>query len=620
MTLAASVALLSAGIACFVALLCRLLSNAPGWREQRYFALVALSGAGYALMNIPTSAPAFSDATVVFCSRIQLAMAALHAGAWVRYAGAVDGRPWASLERTVAAALGVIALVGTVTPAMVPGGVRLHAFEPLGITYRTAVTSEAGGIAFVAILGALLVAASRLAGAWRRGVPAAGVQLAALAVLLAFGVNDALVAEGAYAAPYLGDIGFIVPAAVVGWALTARFVEDARAHHALRNDLQRQVAERTAELGRAQEALHRAEKLAALGQFAAGVAHEVNNPAAVVAANLQYLAENEAESLSAQAREAIDESSASVHRIAGIVRQLLDAGRLAASPEARTSVPLRALGDAALSVARARFGRRVRLSNDVAQDVHVAAQEGLLTQVLVNLVVNAVQAVPPHRSDGRVSVRAEQADGRVRLLVEDNGCGMDPEVLRRAFEPFFTTKPFGSGTGLGLAVSRGLVMSLGGDLRLESTPGEGTRAVVELEAAEPRRAAPRRTEDTPGIRMRLLVVDDEPHVRSSLRRVLEPRFEVDVASGVEDGLARMDQGRFDLVLCDVMMPGGGGERLYRSLVERAPALARRVVFFTGGAVTDQARRFLREQPQPVLPKPFDVDELVRLAEHPSAPR
>jgi signal transduction histidine kinase len=98
----------------------------------------------------------------------------------------------------------------------------------------------------------------------------------------------------------------------------------------------------------------------------------------------------------------------------------------------------------------------------------------------VNLVVNAVQAIPNEQPDGRVRVTARRLADRVRIEVRDNGAGMPREVLQRAFEPFFTTKGAGRGTGLGLAISRGLVTSLGGELRLESAVGEGTRAIVEL--------------------------------------------------------------------------------------------------------------------------------------------
>jgi CheY-like chemotaxis protein len=215
-----------------------------------------------------------------------------------------------------------------------------------------------------------------------------------------------------------------------------------------------------------------------------------------------------------------------------------------------------------------------------------------------------------------VVVRAEPYAQNVRIVVEDNGTGMEPEVMRRAFEPFFTTKPFGSGTGLGLAVSRGLVASLGGDLRLESEPGKGTRAIVELAraAAPAERDVARLTDPPSSPQIRMLIVDDESGVLRSLQRLLESRYRIELASGVDDGVKRMEAERFDLLLCDVMMPSGGGERLYQTLLARAPALASRVVFFTGGAVTDAARHFLLNQPQPVLLKPLDLEQLSSLAE------
>ena len=616
MTLAASIALLSAGIALYVAVLSKQLARAPGWSDQRFFSLAALSVAAYAVLNIPTTAPVLSARGVVICSRLQIAAAALHSIAWLRYSSVVVGRPGSRTDRFLVPLLAAVGLAGALTRWFVPGGVRIHVFAPIHAVYRTALTTDAADAAYLFILGLLTVPIARFARGWRRGAPNAGVQLGALCVLLVMAANDLLVANGVYAAPYLVDLGFLLPIVAVGYVMTARFVGNAREHQELRRHLEREVQERTADLGRTQEALHRAEKLAALGQFAAGVAHEVNNPAAVVNANLDYLSEAERDALSPPGVEALAESKSAMKRIAGIVRQLLDAGRLAASPESRTSVNVRRLAEGAFSVAFARFGRRVRLANEVPPDVHVLAGEGVLAQVVVNLVVNAVQAIPEHRTDGRVVVRAERGGVRVRVVVEDDGAGMSPEVLRRVFEPFFTTKPFGSGSGLGLAVSRGLVASLGGELRLESEQGKGTCAVVDLASAEPPPAAPARL---PGVErrakpLRLLVVDDEAPFRTSLRRLLELRYGVGLAAGVDEGLAELQLRAYDVVLCDVMMPAGGGERLYRTLQGFAPDLARRVIFLTGGAVTDTARQFLRAQPQPILAKPLDLEKLAELAE------
>jgi signal transduction histidine kinase/ActR/RegA family two-component response regulator len=616
MTLPAGITLLSTGIALFFAVLSWMFSRAPGWQDQRSFSLVALGVSLYAALNIPTTAPVLGDGAVVVCSRLQIAAAALHAGAWLRYTSVILHNPRSSLDRILTGALGAIALVGILTPAMVPGGVRIDYAAIVNATYRTAEMTPAGDATWAALLGILLVPLARLRRAARQGVSNALLQMAALCFLLAMGINDALVASGVYPGPYLVDLAYLVPIAAVGYSSAARFVSDARALTTLRGQLEAEVAQRTAELGRAQEALHRAEKLAAIGQVAAGVAHEVNNPSAVVSANLQFLSEAEADSLSVAGRDAIQESIRSVQRITTIVRQLLDAGRLAASPEPNTGVPVRPLGENALKVARTRMGTRVALVNALPADLHVSGQESVLVQVMVNLVVNAMQAIPDHRPEGRVTLRAEEDRDRVRLVIEDNGSGMEPEVLRRVFEPFFTTKPFGSGTGLGLAVSRGLVLSLGGDLRLTSQPGVGTQAIIELA----RGVAPEAADcETTRLRtlpvLHLLIVDDEPAMLSAARRLLEARYRVEIASGVDEGLARIEASdRFDLVLCDVMMPAGGGERLYNTLLGRLPAMARRIVFLTGGAVTDGARRFLHSQPQPVLYKPLDLAALDRAAD------
>jgi signal transduction histidine kinase len=618
MNIASAISLLSFAVAFYVAALSRRFSHAPGWRDQRYFAFAATMVAAYAALNVPTTM-ALSDRAVVLASRAQALLAALHSVGWLYYSRAHLGLQPTRVERVTVVAVVTLGVLAFATPWSYPGGVFSVSVPALGFTYRNPVATPFGTAVIVLVLGALLVPVRRFFVAWRRGVPNAGLLCAALSFLLLMGVNDYLVMIDVSPLPYLVDVGFLVPVAAVAYALTSRFVADAEALHALRQDLECEVAERTADLGKAQEALHRAEKLAALGQFAAGVAHEVNNPAAVVNANLHYLAETEGEDLSEDGRAAVRDSIQAMRRIASIVRQLLDAGRVAAQVEEAASIAVRPIADEASRVARTRFGTRALITNEVPEGLHAAGQETLLVQVLVNLIVNAAQAIPEGRR-GLVTVRGEEAGDRVSITVEDNGVGMDAEVLRRVFEPFFTTKPFGSGTGLGLAVSRGLLAGIGGDLRLESKVGVGTRAIVDLAAAAAPAARPaaapppgdriRLVEPAP--RLRVLLVDDEPEVRTSHRRLLEPRYDVELAEGVEGGLSRLQTERFDIVLCDLMMPGGGGEELYRTLERRAPDIARRVVFVTGGALTERSRQFLESQPQPVLYKPIDLDVLANV--------
>jgi two-component system NtrC family sensor kinase len=314
-------------------------------------------------------------------------------------------------------------------------------------------------------------------------------------------------------------------------------------------------------------------------------------------------------------RESLRESQQAVGRIARMVRQLLDASRLASNAE-RPCEPVH-LGRAtheAVRLARARTGD-ASVEIDVPDDLWALGHDQLVVQVLVNLVVNGAQAIPAGRA-GRISVRGGRAGDLVRLLVEDDGSGMDPPTLRRVFEPFFTTKPFGAGTGLGLAVSRGMVTSMGGDLRLESALGVGTRATIELTASAPPAEAPAvdALEAPKGRRRALLLVDDDPAVLAALSRLLAERYAVTVAAGADEGITFARTGRFDAVLCDVMMPDGGAERLAAALEREAPAVAGRLVFLTAGATTAPARDFLADERRPVLTKPLDLAELARIVD------
>jgi signal transduction histidine kinase len=308
------------------------------------------------------------------------------------------------------------------------------------------------------------------------------VHVLALGFLTAIVANDSLVSSGMVPMPYLIVLGFIVPVTAVAYSMTARFIGDAQALADLRRHLERQVEERTLALSRAQEQLHQAEKLAAVGSLAAGVAHEVSSPAAAAAANLRYVMGSHTADghWPDDTQESLRDSLASIERIARITRQLLDAGRLAGAQVTARSVRLLDVARAGVRIAEAQGDGSIRLVLDVDPELHGLGQEEILVQVLVNLIVNAIQAIPEGRTDGRVVIRGGRTAQRAQLVVEDNGGGMAPEVLQRAFDPFFTTKAFGKGTGLGLAVSRGLLHGLGGEVYLESVVGHGTQAIVEL--------------------------------------------------------------------------------------------------------------------------------------------
>jgi two-component system NtrC family sensor kinase len=198
--------------------------------------------------------------------------------------------------------------------------------------------------------------------------------------------------------------------------------------------------------------------------------------------------------------------------------------------------------------------------------------------------------------------------------------GMSPETLRRAFNPFFTTKPVGQGTGLGLAICRGIVAALGGEIQVESDVGRGSCFRVVLPSSGPALPAAQAVavhaadagQVTPGT---VLVIDDEAQVGSAIARVLAPPHQVIRTTDAREALAMLRQGRrFDAVLCDLMMPHVTGMDLYQEVLSFAPEQAQRMVFMTGGAFTNRARRFLEDTRIRSLEKPFQATTLLDVVE------
>jgi signal transduction histidine kinase len=482
MNLAVLISTSSAAAAIALGLVALVVSRAQSWRGLRWFAGVAFCSAAYAIGNVATSGGL--DTTVVLpFSRFQTAAALAEAYCLLGFAQALTGGQPGRLERWLR-----LSLLGMAALALVPGlayggQVVERPFAPWGIAYRDAVPTPLGvAFYFLALAGAALVAVR----IWRarRSIRHGRLITSAFVGLVVLGASDALGASGVVGTPYLLDVGFLLPVASLAYAGSMRFADDAEALVALRGRLEALVQERTLALTQALDALHQSEKLAGLGQFAAGVAHEVNNPASVVVANLRYLSETAAEvGMPGEARSAIAEALEAMQRINGLVRKLVDAGRLARSPAAGDRAFLLQVAQQVVDEASLRTGDRVAFSLQVSPADQVAVRAEVLQQILSSLLLNASDAIPPARH-GRVVVRAGPGDdGLLRITVADDGQGMTEEVRRRAFEPFFSTKGEGRGAGLGLPVARALAESHGGSLLLESEPGRGTKAVLDLPEA-----------------------------------------------------------------------------------------------------------------------------------------
>jgi len=484
MNLAVLISTASAATAIALGLVTLLVSRARSWRSLRWFSGVSFASAGYAIGNVATSAGLSAEVVVRF-SRVQTCAAVMLFWFWLGLIDWLAGRSPGALERRLRLAVPVAAALALVPGLAFGGQVVDRPFAPWGLVYRDAIPTPFGAFLFFGPLLGGLVAVARL---WRARLALrhGDVVTGAFVLMIALGTNDALGASLLIQTPYLLDVGFLLPVGALAFTVARRLADDAEALEALRGRLEALVAERTQALTQALDALHQAEKLAALGQFAAGVAHEVNNPASVVISNLHYLAETGAEDgAPAEAQTAMAEALEAMQRINGLVRKLVDAGRLARTPGASDRAQLLQVARQAVDEARLRTGERVAFSIEIPPAAQVAVRTEVLHQILSSLLLNAGDAIPPGRP-GRVEVGAGPAEGgQLRITVRDDGQGMAEEVRRRAFEPFFTTKGEGRGSGLGLPVARALVESHGGDLSLESVPGRGTTAVLSLPEAKP---------------------------------------------------------------------------------------------------------------------------------------
>jgi signal transduction histidine kinase/CheY-like chemotaxis protein len=344
------------------------------------------------------------------------------------------------------------------------------------------------------------------------------------------------------------------------------------------------------------------DRMVAIGTLAGGVAHEINNPLAIISANLQLVADGAELSLIGEAQRAVD-------RIKTIVRGLTAFSR--SNDDPRLSIDLARVLDLALSLTGGAIRHRARLIADVSPVPWVRADEARLGQVFINLLVNAMEAIPEtdaRQHEIRVSARTDAA-GWAIVEVSDTGGGIPSDVQARIFDPFFTTKPVGQGTGLGLSICHGIVRSLGGDITFRTVSGQGTTFSIALPPAETPASAPGGAPVVAsGVRRgAVLIVDDEVLFASSLRRLLAAEHDVTVTSSGRDALAQIQGGaRFDAILCDLMMPGMTGAELHAAIAEVEPALTARMVFITGGAFSPASQAFLDRVSNRCFEKPCDI--------------
>lgn len=404
---------------------------------------------------------------------------------------------------------------------------------------------------------------------------------------------------------------------------------------------------------RMQASLAQADRLASVGLLAAGVAHEINNPLTYIVFNLESLVDDLPDILDLLRRqhrlltqtlgleaaheqlgalaplfdsgeleldvvERVRDSLDGAYRVRDIVRDLKTFSR--SDDRQLEAVSINAALEAACNMAANELKYRARVIKNFGELPLILANDGRLSQVFLNLLVNAAHAIPEGAAEhNEVRVRTWSEEGRVFAEVSDTGEGIPPAHVQRIFEPFFSTKEVGVGSGLGLAICHGIVSGFGGEISVETALGRGTTFRISLPVNDDLQSsvpvAERLLIEDRATRGRLLVVDDEPQICAVLARLLGSEHEVVVApSGTQaQALLEKDQA-FDLILCDLMMPEVTGMDLHAWLAVAHPELAEAMVFITGGAFTPRARTFLAAVPNLHIDKPFaprDIRAMVR---------
>ncbi len=444
------------------------------------------------------------------------------------------------------------------------------------------------------------------------------------------------------------DIPFIIVSGTVGEEVAVEAMRSGVHDYVLKGNLARLAPAVERELREAavrqerramQEQLLVADRLASLGTLAAGVAHEINNPLASIVANQELMTRELAgliAELASAAADKVDVLRARMsHRLAEMTESLADACQGAArvreivrdvqlfahaDAAGTNAVDVHRVIDSSIRMLQNEIRHRARLVRNYSRLRPVIGNEARLGQVFLNLIRNAAQSIDEgdvEANEIRVSTWLDDHD-RAVIEVRDTGRGIPAEKRLRIFDPFFTTRPVGSGIGLGLAICHRILTELGGTISIATEVGAGTTVRVTLATADSISSAATPVEpDTlagaapaPGRRGTILVVDDEALVTSAVCRVLCGQHDVEATTVCADALSKIASGRrYDLILCDLLMPEMSGMELHEKIARIDPAQAARIVFMSGGTFTADARDFLERMPNPHLDKPFGTDQL-----------
>jgi signal transduction histidine kinase/ActR/RegA family two-component response regulator len=402
----------------------------------------------------------------------------------------------------------------------------------------------------------------------------------------------------------LGHIGFALE--------NARLLKEAK-EAALK--LQQVVNDQSQELDQARQQVLQTVKLSALGELIAGVAHELNNPLTTVIGRSELMLQDiQDENVRKNLEKILDQGQ----RASKIVKNLLSFARQK-PPEKRPCN----INDIFNMVMEMR-GYDLKMSNiEVKTELNpdlpnIMADTTQLEQVFLNIVNNAHQAMAAQDRPGTLTVSTRLDGDKFKIEFNDTGPGISPENVERIFDPFFTTKAESKGTGLGLSISYGIVKAHDGDIYVRSKLGEGTTFIVELPLITQEdilTGDETHQEDETGkltTIQKVLVIDDEDTVNDLITEILvKEGYQVDSVNAGDTGFQKLQEdNEYDIILCDMRMPGMDGQQLYTSVKEKQPHIAQRFIFLTGDIVSQDTRDFLKETGNRYITKPFTKDVLL----------
>jgi len=371
----------------------------------------------------------------------------------------------------------------------------------------------------------------------------------------------------------------------------------------------KQAEEREKQL---QEEINISSRLASVGEMAAGIAHEINNPLTGVIGYSGLLLQK---GLPEDMRKDVNTIYEGAQRVASIIRRMLTFARQQKQEQNPTDI--NDVLEATLELrAYALDSNNIKVIKQLESDLpKTIADAGQLQQVFLNIILNAETEMINAHKGGNLFIKTEKVDSTIRISIKDDGPGILEENLDKVFNPFFTTREVGQGAGLGLSVSHGIITQHGGKIYIESEPGKGATFVIELpiviKEEQLEMEVPTTEMPTAVSRARILVVDDEPIVQQYLTDILtDEGHEVEIIDKGDEAMDKLSNENYDVILLDIKLPDMSGTDIYRQLQKKDKSKARKVIFITGDAMGEDTMTFLFKAKAPYITKPFDIDKMM----------